>query len=120
MTSLLAIPCSVMNLVSRSDAEDSNALEITGFGALICYWDTANGNWRIVSQGHDKVFTLKMPGNRLFRWLFAFDKAARDYHGVLDCLTGADLDVIRENRSTYLRTRADFDIVPEDRLGNSC
>jgi hypothetical protein len=35
MTSLLAIPCSVMNLASRSDAEDSNTLEITGFGALI-------------------------------------------------------------------------------------
>jgi hypothetical protein len=25
-----------MNLASRSDAEDSNTLEITGFGALIC------------------------------------------------------------------------------------
>jgi hypothetical protein len=25
----------VMNLARRSDAEDSNALEITGFGALI-------------------------------------------------------------------------------------
>jgi len=35
MISLLAIPCCVMNLASRSDAEDSNTLEITGFGALI-------------------------------------------------------------------------------------
>ena len=28
-----------MNLASRSDAEDSNTLEITGFGALI--WNVA-------------------------------------------------------------------------------
>jgi len=37
MTVLLAIPCCVMNLARRSDAEDSNTLEITGFGALILF-----------------------------------------------------------------------------------
>jgi hypothetical protein len=31
-----------------------------------------NGKW-IVSQGNDKVFTLKMAGHGLFRWLFAVD-----------------------------------------------
>src|ERR1044071_7077084 len=103
-----------MNLVSRSDAEDSNALEITGFGALICYWDTANGNWRIVSQWHDKVFTLKMPGNRLFRRLFALGKAARDHYRVLNCLPSLDLHVIGEDCPTDPRAVADLDIVPED------
>src|SRR5262249_48530131 len=142
MTSLLAIPCSVMNLASRSDAEDSNALEITGFGALIVDWDIADcqlpifrslrlckhqltiGNWKsamagIVSQGHDKVFTLKMPRKGLFRRLFTFNEAARPDYGVLNGLLGVDLHVISKNRSTHSRTGSNFDIAPEDRVGNS-
>jgi hypothetical protein len=60
-----------MNLASRSDAEDSNTLEITGFGALI--WVNKVISRAIVSQGHDKAFTLKMARKRLFGALFAFD-----------------------------------------------
>ncbi len=75
MTSLLAIPCCVMNLASRSDAEDSNTLEITGFGALI--WVDLGAlpasTRRIVSQGHDKVFTLKMTRKAFSGRRFAFD-----------------------------------------------
>src|SRR5215212_8677714 len=99
MTSLPATPCCVMNLASRSDAEDSNRLEITGFGALIGFIRIANcrlpiktlvnaddltnrklaiGNWqsaiawRIVSQRNDKVFPLKIAGLCFFRRFFAF------------------------------------------------
>src|SRR3954452_25493031 len=103
MTSELAIPCSVMNLASRSDAEDSNTFEITGFGALMIdgFNRTERGSagsissqvvvWKIdpalprsvlfiraaiVSQWDDKAFTLKMSGKRLFRRLFAFHECS--------------------------------------------
>ena len=69
---------------------------------------------RIVSQGNDKVFTLKMPGNRLFRRLFALNKIARDHDRVLNCLARADLYVIGQHCSTYLRAGANLHIVPED------
>ena len=79
-----AIPCSVMNLASRSGAEDSNALEITCFAELISELgrgyqivaDYQTYKARIVSQRHDKVFALKMAGKRLFRRFFAFDELA--------------------------------------------
>jgi hypothetical protein len=65
----------VMNLASRSDAEDSHTLEITGFGALISEFGEfiIREALAIVSQGNDKVFTLKMAGQRLFRRLFALN-----------------------------------------------
>src|SRR5690242_1280891 len=118
MISLLAIPCCVMNLASRSDAEDSNALEITGFGALISELAKllVRDAFAIVSQGNDKVFTLKMAGYRLFRRLFPFNQLARHDHRVFDDFIGRDLHLVRQNGSSDARARADFDVVPEYRI----
>src|SRR5215208_6799603 len=141
MISLLAIPCCVMNLASRSDAEDSKALEITGFGALIgfiadCQVPIANSdrrhfttqqNWQlgnrhlamcgvsrgIVSQGHNKVFTVKMARKCLFRARFAFYQRSWYDYRVLNRFAGWNRDVVCKYDSFDCSSGADFYVVPE-------
>jgi hypothetical protein len=69
---------------------------------------------RIVSQGHDKVFTAKMARKRFFRPRFARNQLTWDDHCVLNDFAIGDRHTIGEYGSVYLCTRSKFHVVPKD------
>src|SRR5215203_1535180 len=67
----------------------------------------------IVSQGHDKVFTLKMARKCLFRARFAFYQLSWHDYSILNNLAGWNLHLIGKYNSLDLCSGAHFYLVPE-------